>query len=269
MDRVDFFVHIDKKVPDDIYLPLSETLKQYGVTLIPDRVCVEWGEFSQVQATLNGLTAIVNSGNKYDYIHFISGQDYPIKDNLSIRQYLCDNKGSEFLHYKELSPQGWSEAMARFERYWLYPLGSNRLRSLMERLLNLLPVRRIPKGYLPYGGSQWWTISSCCATYVLDFVRKNKGFVRFFRFTHCPDEMFFQTIIINSPFRGKVYNDNLRLIDWSEGKANPKTLTKRDFDMIKSSPKLFARKFDSTIDSDILDSIDTYTHSSFQQHPAQ
>ena len=71
--------------------------------------------------------------------------------------------------------------------------------------------------------------------------------------------MFFQTIIMNSKYGAKVCNDNLRYIDWSEGKNNPKVLTKDDFSLINSSNKLFARKFDSNVDEQVLDMIDGYT----------
>ncbi len=59
----------------------------------------------------------------------------------------------------------------------------------------------------------------------------------------------FQTIIGNSQFANKV-KDNLVYVDWSEGKKNPKILSIEDYQQLKSSDKLIARKFE-TVDENI------------------
>jgi hypothetical protein len=52
-------------------------------------------------------------------------------------------------------------------------------------------------------------------------------------------------------------NNNLRFIDWSKGGSSPKTLTMQDIDQISRSGKFFERKFDESIDSNVLEWIDT------------
>src|SRR5690606_11528487 len=117
--------------------------------------------------------------------------------------------------------------------------------------------RTLPSGFVFTGRSQWMTLSVRHVRYVLDFVGKNPQVVRFFRHTWGPDEVFFQTILYNSPYREDSVHDGLRYIDWSEGKASPKTLTQGDLDVLRQEGKFFARKFDASIDSDILDCIDS------------
>lgn len=51
-------------------------------------------------------------------------------------------------------------------------------------------------------------------------------------------------------------NHIFHYIDWSEKKKNPKTLTIKDKDKIFDSALFFARKFDYSVDADILDAID-------------
>ena len=63
-------------------------------------------------------------------------------------------------------------------------------------------------------------------------------------------------MIYNSDYRSDMVNDNLRYIDWSEGKPSPKTLTIEDADKLTNSGKLFGRKFNSKVDSKILDYLD-------------
>jgi hypothetical protein len=50
----------------------------------------------------------------------------------------------------------------------------------------------------------------------------------------------------------------LRYRDWGDdvNALHPRNLEKKDFEKIRESDKLFARKFDMTIDPDILDMID-------------
>ena len=67
----------------------------------------------------------------------------------------------------------------------------------------------------------------------------------------------FQTIIMNSPFKDKVVNDNLRYIVWpSAFDSSPINVVKSDFPKLKTSPQLFARKFDMTMDCEVMDMID-------------
>ena len=50
--------------------------------------------------------------------------------------------------------------------------------------------------------------------------------LEFFKHTVCPDESFFQTIVMNSPFKTTQKN-NLTFVDWSEGKRNQRLLSSR------------------------------------------
>jgi hypothetical protein len=70
----------------------------------------------------------------------------------------------------------------------------------------------------------------------------------FWRWTCCPEENFFQTLIMNSRFRDWVIADNKREIVW----PGPKTFTMADYAYLKASPKFFARKFDMDVDRSIL-----------------
>ena len=56
-------------------------------------------------------------------------------------------------------------------------------------------------------------------------------------------------------------NNNLRYIDWKEGRSNPTILLTKDFEKMKQSDNLFARKFDMHVDEFILDQLDVYIQS--------
>jgi hypothetical protein len=74
--------------------------------------------------------------------------------------------------------------------------------------------------------------------------------------------MFFQTILMNSPFCERVttldapHCYGLHFIDWRRGIDHPETLGIKDVPRLASTPAYFARKFDSAVDATVLDRID-------------
>ena len=116
--------------------------------------------------------------------------------------------------------------------------------------------RKFKKDLEPYGGSQWWSITKDCAEFVLDFYNKNTSLVCFYNLTLLSDEQFLSTCLMNSNFKDKVVNDNLRHIDFPKFSPHPKTFTESDFEELKNSKMIFARKLDLSINSKIFDLID-------------
>ena len=69
--------------------------------------------------------------------------------------------------------------------------------------------------------------------------------------------------------KAKVINDNLRHIDWSRGGAHPKIFSKHDLQDLVLTDKYFARKFDISVDEEILDLIDQNAHVSLNNNYIQ
>ena len=150
----------------------------------------------------------------------------------------------------------WKEAQQKVERYHWVDLRFPG-KYMAERLVNTLATKRkLPFNMVLTGRSQWMTLAATHVAFILDYVNKHPKAIRFFQYTWGPDEFFFQTILYNSEHRSHLVNDNLRFIDWSEGKASPKTFTVADFDNLEKSGNLYARKFNAAIDKEILDLID-------------
>lgn len=250
------YIHLDKKT--DIG-PFMEIAAIPNVFFVQDRVKVSWGGYSIVQATVNGLKAILSSGNTYDHINLLSGQDYPIQKNDDIHAWLRQNKGRTFMHSLSVMEE-WKEAIPRVTKYYLtnYSFPGN-VRA--EQLLStLLPARKMPMGMVPMGRSQWFTASYEAVDYMVRFLEDNPSVVRFFKLTWAPDELIFQTILYNSPLRDTMVNDNLLYVDWSNGGASPKVLTMDDAAALERSDKLFARKFNPAVDHKILVHLDRMYH---------
>ena len=102
-------------------------------------------------------------------------------------------------------------------------------------------------------GANWFSITDAFAKYILE----NETFIyQNFRFCNCPDEIFVQTLLKASSFRGNLYKEttdnfygNMRLVDFHRG--NPYTYHSSDIEEIKKSEYLFVRKIDEDVDKHI------------------
>ncbi|WP_445367269.1 beta-1,6-N-acetylglucosaminyltransferase [Methylomonas sp. BW4-1] len=243
-DLFDIYVHIDKKSN------ITEFLHPKA-NFIDERVSVSWGGFSMVQATLN-LVSYAYDGGKYQYYCLLSGTDYPIKSNKDIFNYITQDGNFEYLDFFKSDDSKWHDRYKKYYYYECYPIK----RILDVGVRKILPDRRFPAGYAPHWGSSWWTLSNYAIEYILNVLNSDPSLVSFFRYCSSPDEMMFQTILCNSSFFEKIQKE-FRYLDWSKGGSHPKTLIySEDFESLKVSASLFARKFNNGDDA-FLDAIDS------------
>ena len=250
------YIHIDKKVSIAPFQELISDSRQ--VKFIRSRTVITWGTYSMVQATLNSLQEILQDYPSCEYVNLMSESDYPLKDAEAVDDFFDNQAGKSFMEMHFQDSPWWVEAQQKINKYHLvnYRFAG---RYLLERCINAIsPRRTIPLGMVFTGRSQWWTLSVNHIRYILDFVRKHPGVTHFFRHTWGPDEFFFQTILFNSSYRDEICNDNLRYIEWEDGKVNPQLLTTGHLNRLVNSNKLYARKFDVDVDSHILDLLDLH-----------
>jgi hypothetical protein len=79
----------------------------------------------------------------------------------------------------------------------------------------VMPRRRFLPGLRPYGGSSYWCLSGDAVSFVHRYVADHPEFVSFFRRVFIPDELFFQTILVNSELKNQIVNDDLRYMRWT------------------------------------------------------
>lgn len=254
-DCFDFYVHADKKNTEENFAALANLPR---TKLIEKRVVVQWAGYSCLQAILNCIEEIQNSRTEYDFVNILTGQDYPLKTPNYIYNFLEANKGKSFIKFETPPSEWWDDALQRFTKYHMTSY-SFKGKTRVEQLLSfILPERKFPLEYGLYGGpySAHWTISMDVAKYIYEFLNDNKKISNFFNYTWGSDEFLVTSIIMNSPYKDKVVNENYRYMDWSHGGARPRILTVIDLPLLLKSPAFFARKFDSTLDLDILNLID-------------
>ncbi len=249
---VDFYLHIDKK--SNI---ISDIKTNSNIFFTSNRIDTKWGHISLVESMLELMRSVKESKRGYDYVWLISGQDYPIKSNEYIQDFFANNRGYNFIEFIPKDDERYRRYLKRNQTW--YPTWGASPKFIMRVLRKIynymtggmkhsLFKRKNILGVEWFFGSQWFAITMETMDYVLNEV-DNKPYLQYFKNCICPDESFFQTIIGNSQFANKV-KDNLVYVDWSEGKKNPKILLIEDYQQLKSSDKLIARKFE-TVDENI------------------
>jgi hypothetical protein len=248
--KENIFVHIDKKTA----LHPFEQLLSEQCTFIKQRENVSWGGFSIIRATLNLIRTVLPAG-KFDYYCLLSGCDYPIKPVHAFESYLSAHSGNEYVHCHDIT--GLSPRFKK--RYTGFFLFENRAEILRTVNYSITKIQRLFYKRKPYNnkpvfyGSQWWTLTDECVKYIINFITEHPDCISYFKYTHIPDEIFFQTLIAHSPFSSKVQNDNLRYILFEGEKLHPKVWKMADKETLLQSSAYFARKFDLSVDCNIIE----------------
>lgn len=250
-----FFIHLDAKANMRDYAHLKRIPR---VAFTPRRFDVRWASYRFTGAILECTRDILTTGVQFDFINLLSGQDYPIKPAAAIYDFFAKHRGHSFLSFEPETSAWWKHARSRIEQYHTTYF-QFRGQYMLQRFANwILPKRQFPLPYDLYGSSDgsWWTMTADCASYLVRFIDEHPKVKLFSIFTWGSDEFLIATILLNSPLKASIVNENYRYIDWSEGAANPKTLTVHDFSRLARGHKLFARKFDTALDAEILNLID-------------
>ncbi len=214
-----------------------------------------WGSFGIVEATLEAIRTLLAAESNFDRVLLPSGQDYPIKPRRYIKAFLERQDDQEFIESFPLSsPNKWSEHTGPFKDL-------NRILhwhiNFRSRFLHI-PIRRsLPARLKPHGGSQWWCLSRSCIEYLHHFIEANPRVLEYFKHAFIPDELFFQTLVSNSPFADRVTGSSLTYEDWdAPSPPYPAALDSSYLSVLAASHKLFARKFDASKDAEVLERVD-------------
>lgn len=239
-------IHYDAKSPGSDFSTLKKLLAGHSQVYFTNRVPVEWGTWSIVNATLNALETIRVNRIQPDYVYLLSGSDYPIRPISELIQFLDRNNGHEFIENWPADIFKWVVVDKQRERY-LYRHYINSKKHyylftfiyLFQRLLRL--KRRFVNGYTPYIGSQWWALTWPTCQKVLALLDSDPKITRFFKGVHVPDELFFQTLVNTVVPKEKIKNKKLTLCEFDDfGVAV--TYESKHFNYVISQPFYFARK---------------------------
>jgi len=248
----EFYIHVDKKS----LMNLSGNYNGCDNIHIYKKYNVNWGSINHLKAILL-LSEKALADKKNIFFHLITGQDFPVKTKNYFTNELDTEK--DYLEYFEMPAKRWGTygGMERIEYYNLYEcfnykrfIGNRFIKNFLNMQIKLKIKRKMTiNSYFKklYGGSTYWSLTRNSLQYVLDFTNRNSSVLESMKFTFCAEEIYFQTILVNSEYIKNIVNDNLRFIDWnSESGDMPAFLDETYYEKIKESNKIFARKFHET-----------------------
>ena len=250
----DFYIHIDCKAKDFDLDELKKCIDKSDMYFITSSD-IRWGDRIQVDLEINMLREAIKK--KYKYYHLLSGVDFPLKKPEYINQFFEDHNGKNFIDFGERN----QNAIDRLKYYYFFQKATGHRKSFLfyiQKILlilqKIIKVNRIRgKEDEIYKGANWFSINHDLASYVVsNFYKYDKMFDR----TVCADEIFLQTMVMASPYKETVINECLREIDWKRG--NPYVYQKCDYELLVNSDNIFARKFSTKIDNEIIEKLYKY-----------
>jgi Core-2/I-Branching enzyme len=262
LDR-DFFkpyIHLDRKSRiGDVEI---DELRRLGAEVRKTFV-IRWGSYTHLQAILHLLTDALRRDD-FDYVHVISGQDYPLWSASEFKRRCNDRI---FIDYAALNVQpdfvrNRYELGDPFHFLLTGPPGSGRIHKFLSRrsrrLHERIGTRRTQFG--PYASIYkalvWSSFPAWAARPLLDDPKAH-AFLEAIRTTRVAEEVFFPTYFLNSDLAPFVVKDDLRYTDWRHRNGSkPAYLDESDTERVLSSGALFARKVSSETSARLLDAID-------------
>jgi len=267
------FVHVDGKADSAPFRAAIAGRAQ----LVPDaqRLVVHWCGFSTLAAMLLLLKTALAAEPDLQRFVMLSGVDYPVRSIEDILAGVAVDR--EFLSVEHALD--WTEEYYVNRHAYRYYLGDSELfndRSgppLAVKLARAAERRlRRPQSYGAdiFHGSGWWALTREAVDYLMAAEREDPRRLSWFKWATSPDEMYFQTLLKQSPRADRIVHDltrgprswsiNLRgvhYVDWLLPNPHlPRTLEMGDLPAILESGALFARKMDPIRSAGLMDALD-------------
>lgn len=279
------FIHIDRKwklTEEDRSILASLKEKCH---IIDTRISTFLDHRSLVDASLALVREARDKVNPTYYI-LMSAQDYPIKPIRDLKELLKSNYPKPYIDCTPYDNSNWVYHKFKWSTLCYYVENIkhhcksvflrrviNRIFWDIERLLIPTPLttyNRLKKhGVQLYGGSAWWCLPDKAIDDILNDIDTHIKLFELYQKTYTPEETFFQTYIMRSSVANLVdINPPEARAQNSLTYANFETSTKKfaghphiitvdDWKWLNKRPEYIARKFDLSVDSAILDTIDS------------
>ena len=241
----DVYIHIDKKNQS-----MCDAIIKNEHVFVCSEYETKWASFDICKAAVKLMELVRDSGRSYTHFYFGSGQDLLVKSGLY--EYLAEHSDRIFLRIiREVSKR--DKASARYRIRWPRKLmisNNFHIYRFVRKGLQILcrmgiVIRRNNKTLKHevkfYTGGTWFIAPIFILEYILNYLEQNPDYFEFWEESLASDLMFFQTIIMNSPYSELVENE-LMYIHW--GDNHPLSVTIDDDAIIESGNYFCARKFE-------------------------
>ena len=259
------FIHLDKKFKvSREEIARIESLPQ--VIKVYQKYNVYWGGFSILKCELFLLREVLKRCNA-DYVHLISGQDYPMMPLNDFLFFFDQYKDKDCLQYVHLPNMRWERnTFHRFQYFYPYDWFNDRRksRSTVQKILRFQRhwgIRRPIPMYFDhlYGCSQWFSITRKSTQMIVDYTHRHPLLYWRMWMTFAPEEMYIATVLVNLKEGNNILFTNFRFIRWKHENGNcPANLgIEHLIELIKQN-NVFIRKIELPVSMELIRVIDKY-----------
>uniref|UniRef100_A0A8C2WNM1 Xylosyltransferase 1 n=1 Tax=Cyclopterus lumpus TaxID=8103 RepID=A0A8C2WNM1_CYCLU len=267
-----YYIHVDQR-SNYLHRQVHSLAAQYSnVRVTPWRMATIWGGASLLTMYLRSMADLLAMRDwSWDFFINLSAADYPIRTNNQLVAFLSKYRDMNFI-------KSHGRDNARFIR----KQGLDRLFFECDTHMWRLGDRKIPEGISVDGGSDWFLLNRMFIEYVInskdDLVINMK---RFYAYTLLPAESFFHTVLENSAHCESMVDNNLRITNWNRKLGckcqykhivdwcgcSPNDFKPADFHRFQQTvrPTFFARKFEASVNQEIVNQLDAYLFGPFPQ----
>lgn len=216
--------------------------------------------------------------DKFDKFILLQGADYPLYSPKIIHEFLDRHKDEEFCKSYDISDSVERKHYMKIAGFHVFDGIANPIYYVLNRFFVFFNSFGIKyrSCYFKCNGTKWhiyhgwaqWCLSYSCIKFIYDFYNKSRKYNAYFKHRFPPDELYFQTLIQNSPFKNKlsVYtlfsaqnkkeSTNLNLTYFEYPKYVRVFSQAEELDTLKRTGALFIRKVDSDKSVALLNRID-------------
>ncbi|KAM7372188.1 hypothetical protein PAMP_009377 [Pampus punctatissimus] len=241
-----------------------------NIRATPWRMVTIWGGASLLKAYLRSMQDLLSMLDwKWDFFINLSATDFPTRTNDELVTFLSHHRDKNFL-----------KSHGRENARFIKKQGLDRLFHECDNHMWRLGERSIPEGLEVSGGSDWFALTRRFVEYVInsqdDLV---SGLKQFYSYALLPAESFFHTVLGNSHMCDSLVDNNLRVTNWNRKLGckcqykhivdwcgcSPNDFKPQDLIRIQqlTRPTFFARKFESTVNQEAIDILDTHLYGQY------
>lgn len=267
-------------------------LLDLGVSIVPDPVRGEWGDYSLVEQYLHAMRWCYDNLD-WEWLCTLTGLTYPINPIDSFEKILYTSEYDAFIRFFDaltppdgIWPNNTGEMRYAFRYYktlhfpYYYKIPKNiqgllhRARLAFNKTQPLVRLAPMPRGATPrigirrieqplrhsfklQGGRQMLNVNRKSLLRLFQYLSEAPSYEAYFKTTLIPDEGFFTTYFANDR-NLNVCNNVMRFIKWGNqiGASSVSVITRQEVDVAIQSRAPFALKLDSRHEPAALDYID-------------
>ena len=259
------FVHIDRRATiTKEEIEHIQSLSQ--VVGVYRKYKVHWGGFSILKCELFMLREVLQH-NDANFVHLLSGQDYPVKPLSEFLSYFEAHPDENFIQHIPLPNPRWEQyTYSRFQYFYPYDWvdDGKKARKWVYKWVSFQKrhhiKRRIPDVFdRMYGNSQWFSITRVATEALVNYTRKHPAHYNRLRMTFAPEESYIATVLLNIMPKARFSRWNHWFIYWRRQNGNnPANLDTTHFHFLLERFYLFARKFEHPYGDGLVRLIDQY-----------